>query len=253
MSETVCQRNTANNIAKVRARIQQAAGENGRDVKDIRLLAVSKTRSVDDIKDAFAAGISDFGENYAREAEGKIKLLAELPAYSALAWHFIGPLQANKTELIARHFAWLHSLDRLKIAERLSRQRQPGQAPLNICIQVNIDEESSKSGIGPEALPDFATAVVKLPQLALRGLMAIPAPLEAAPGDQDRLKCAFRNMQKLFRDLQRQFPKQDYPQHDIDTLSMGMSADLELALAEGSTLLRVGTDIFGPRNKHSQD
>jgi PLP dependent protein len=247
MSETVCQRKTANNIAKVRARIQQAARENARDVKDIHLLAVSKTRSVDDIKEAFAAGINDFGENYAQEALGKIVLLSALP----LSWHFIGPLQSNKTEIIAQYFAWLHSLDRLKIAERLSRQRQPQQAPLNVCIQVNIGDDVSKSGITPAALPDFAVALVKLPHLSLRGLMAIPAPAQQGSG-KDQLKYAFRSMRKLFEGLQLQFPKQQYPQLNIDTLSMGMSADLELAIAEGSTLVRVGTDIFGPRNRFSQ-
>lgn len=248
MSETVCQRNTADNIAKVRARIQQAARENARDVKDIRLLAVSKTRHVDDIKEAFAAGISDFGENYAQEAETKIKVLADAPAYATLVWHFIGPLQSNKTAIVARHFAWLHSLDRLKIAEQLSRQRPPSQPPLNVCIQVNIDDEVSKSGVKPEAVADLAAALVKLPNLALRGLMAIPAPLGAVPGDPDSLKCAFRQMRNLFQDLQKH-----YPRLAIDTLSMGMSADLELAIAEGSTLVRVGTDIFGPRPQHKQD
>jgi len=244
MLKTVCQRKTANNIAKVRARIQQAARENARDVKDIQLLAVSKTRSVEDIKEAFAAGISDLGENYAQEAETKIKALGDLP----LTWHFIGPVQSNKTEIIARHFTWLHSLDRLKIAERLSRQRQPSQAPLNVCIQINIDDEAAKSGIQPAELPAFAAELVTLPHLSLRGLMAIPAPVS-----QDQLKCAFSRMRTLFQALQQQFPKQQYPQLNIDTLSMGMSADLELAIAEGSTLVRIGTDIFGPRHEHSQD
>lgn len=239
MPETVCQRKTANNIAKVRARIQQAALENARDVNDIRLLAVSKTRSAEEIKAAFAAGISDFGENYAQEAENKIKALAGLP----LTWHFIGPLQSNKTEIIARDFAWLHSLDRQKIAKRLSQQRQPGQQPLNVCIQINIDDEAPKSGIRPAELSAFVDELVKLPHLALRGLMAIPAP-----AGEDQLKCAFSRMQKLFQGLQQQFP-----QLAIDTLSMGMSADLEWAIAEGSTLVRVGTDIFGPRNRHRQD
>lgn len=244
MSETVCQRKIANNIAKVRARIQQAAQGNARDVNGIRLLVVSKTRSVDDIKEALEAGIRDFGENYAQEGESKIKALAD----PTLVWHFIGPLQSNKTEIIARHFAWLHSLDRLKIAQRLNQQRQPQQAPLNICIQINIDDEAAKAGIAPDELPALAAQLVKLPHLALRGLMAIPAPLEAAPGDPDRLKYAFRRMRTLFSDLQQQFP-----QLNIDTLSMGMSADMELAIAEGSTLVRVGSDIFGPRNEHSQD
>jgi len=250
MSETVCQRKTANNIAKVRARIQQAAVENSRDVNSIRLLAVSKTRSSGNVREAFAAGISDFGENYAQEAESKIKELADLP----LIWHFIGPVQSNKTEIIAEHFAWLHSLDRLKIAERLSRQRQAHQAPLNVCIQVNIDSESSKSGIKPAELPGFAAELVKLPHLMLRGLMVIPLPLlQTTPESKDQLKCSLSRMRELFQALQQQFPKQQFPQLTIDTLSMGMSADLELAIAEGSTLVRVGTDIFGSRQGHHQD
>ena len=238
MSKTICQRKTADNIAKVRARIQQAALENHRDVNRVGLLAVSKAHSCEDIRTAFDAGIHDFGENYVQEAETKIKALSDL----SITWHFIGALQSNKTALIAEHFAWLHSLDRLKIAEKLSFQRR-GSAPLNVCIQVNIDEEVSKSGIVPEALPDFAAELVKLPNLALRGLMAIPAPVpENSDSGQDQLKYAFRRMHQLFQALQRQFP-----QRQIDTLSMGMSADLELAIAEGSTLVRVGTDIFGAR------
>jgi pyridoxal phosphate enzyme (YggS family) len=245
MPETVCQRKTSNNIAKVRARIQQAALKNDRDVNSIRLLAVSKTRSSHELREAFDAGISDFGENYVQEAEVKIKALDDLP----IVWHFIGPVQSNKTALIAEHFTWLHSLDRLKIAERLSRQRPESLAPLNVCVQINIDDEVSKSGIRSHELAAFADELIKLPGLSLRGLMAIPDPTLG----KDQLKYSFRAMRVLFEMLQLQFPKQQFPQLDIDTLSMGMSADLELAIAEGSTLVRIGTDIFGSRNKQNQD
>jgi len=244
MSKNTNQRKIADNIAKVRGRIQQAALENNRDVNSIRLLAVSKNHGSGELRSAFEAGIRDFGENYAQEATNKVKALLDLP----IDWHFIGPLQSNKTTLIAEHFAWLHSLDRLRIAEKLSRQRLASQTPLNVCIQINIDHEASKSGIAPDQLANFAAALVKLPHLALRGLMAIPAPVqpvftqEESVHIKDQLKCSFARMRQLFQALQQQFPQQA-----IDTLSMGMSTDLELAIAEGSTLVRVGTDIFGER------
>lgn len=225
---------TAVNIAKVRARIQQAARENRRDANSVRLLAVSKTRQSTDIRDAFVAGIHDFGENYVQEAEAKMSALGDLP----LVWHFIGPLQSNKTAFVAAHFHWVHSLDRLKIAQRLDEQHPKGLAPLNVCIQVNIDGETSKAGIAPETLRDFAAQVATLPQLSLRGLMAIPDPGQG----RDGLESAFVRMGELYRSLQQQFPRLP-----IDTLSMGMSTDLELAIAAGSTLVRIGTDIFGPR------
>lgn len=225
---------TAVNIAKVRARIQQAARENRRDANSIRLLAVSKTRQSTDIREAFVAGIRDFGENYVQEAEAKMCSLGDLP----LIWHFIGPLQSNKTAFVAEQFHWVHSLDRLKIAQRLSDQRPEGLGSLNICIQVNIDGEASKAGISPQALQDFAVQVAALPRLSLRGLMAIPDPGQG----RDGLEFAFAQMGSLYRSLQQQFP--GLP---VDTLSMGMSADLELAIAAGSTMVRIGTDIFGPR------
>lgn len=226
---------TAANIAKVRARLQQAARENRRDENSVRLLAVSKTRGSREIREAFAEGIRDFGENYAQEAEIKIAQLRDLP----LTWHFIGPLQSNKTAFVAMHFDWVQSLDRLKIAERLDRQRPATCPPLNVCIQVNIDNETSKGGIRPEELVEFAAALQAYPHLRLRGLMALPDPGLG----RDGLQSAFVRMAQLYRSLQ-----QRYPQLAIDTLSLGMSADLELAVAAGSTMVRIGTDIFGPRS-----
>lgn len=218
----------------MRGRIQQAARQSGRHEKDIRLLAVSKGHGADEIKEAWTAGLGDFGENYLQEAQSKQQQLATLP----LAWHFIGQLQSNKSAAVAEHFDWLHSLDRLKLAERLARQRPVGRPPLNICIQVNIDGEASKAGVEPGAVMDLARQVAGLPGLALRGLMAIPDPKRS----RDQLECSFKAMQALYRQLQLEMPDQQ-----IDTLSMGMSADLELAIACGSTLVRIGTDLFGPR------
>jgi pyridoxal phosphate enzyme (YggS family) len=234
MQTTACHRTITDNIAKVMARIQQALKQNGRPADSVRLLAISKTWGSRDIREAFEAGIRDFGESYAQEATQKVHELAALP----LIWHFIGPIQSNKTHLVAGHFDWLHSLDRLKIAERLSRQRPIGHPPLNICIQINIDREAGKSGIAAAELAEFASRVASLPRLKLRGLMAIPDPSR----EINQLKCSFGRMQQLFCQLQQQFP-----QGSIDTLSLGMSADLELAIAAGSTLVRVGTDIFGSR------
>ena len=232
----------ADNIAKVQARIQQAAHNNLRDVNQIRLLAVSKSQAVASIKEAISAGQREFGENYLQEALPKIEALAG----QGLAWHFIGPVQSNKTAAIAGHFDWLHSLDRITVAERLSRQRPTGMPDLQCLVQLNLDDESSKSGIAVEALPGFVQKIAKLPGLALRGLMVIPAPrdLETAAG-RDQLECAFRRTREQLEGLRR-----DWPELPLDTLSMGMSADLELAIAQGSTLVRIGTDVFGPRPPH---
>jgi pyridoxal phosphate enzyme (YggS family) len=216
------------NIAKVRERIRRACIKNGRDANAVTLLAVSKTRGSDAIRAAAGAGVIDIGENYCQEALEKIAALTDLK----LNWHFIGPLQSNKTRAIAEHFAWVHSVDRLKIAQRLSEQRPLELPPLNICLQVNIDAEPSKAGSAPAALPDLIEAVMPLPNLRLRGLMAIP---EANQG-----RGSFARLRELF-ETQRQC----WPQ--LDTLSMGMSADFEEAIAEGATIVRVGTDIFGAR------
>lgn len=217
-------------IAKVRARIREAAQGVGRDPAGIGLLAVSKTQPAEAIRAAYACGQCDFGENYLQEALGKQQALSDLP----LCWHFIGPIQSNKTKAIAEHFAWVHSVDRLKIAQRLSEQRPAGLPALNICLQVNVSGEASKSGCAPEELPALAAAVAALPHLRLRGLMAIPEPTDD-PAEQ---RAAFARL----RELQARLP------YELDTLSMGMSHDLESAIAEGATWVRIGTALFGARD-----
>jgi len=196
----------------------------------VGLLAVSKTKPASDLREAYAAGLRDFGENYLQEALGKQAELSGLP----LIWHFIGPIQSNKTRAIAENFAWVHSVDRLKIAQRLSEQRPADLPPLNICIQVNVSGEASKSGCTPEDLPALAQAISALPNLRLRGLMAIPEPTE----DSDEQNAAFAAVRTL----------QDQLNLPLDTLSMGMSHDLEAAIAQGATWVRIGTALFGARN-----
>ncbi|MDR8015114.1 YggS family pyridoxal phosphate-dependent enzyme [Ectopseudomonas guguanensis] len=220
----------AENIAKVGARIREAAQASQRNLADIGLLAVSKTKPADAIREAHAAGLRDFGENYLQEALEKQAALSDL----ALIWHFIGPIQSNKTRPIAEHFDWVHSVDRLKIAQRLSDQRPAHLAPLNICLQVNVSAEDSKSGCSPEELPELARAVSALPNLKLRGLMAIPEPTD----DVAAQHAAFARLRQLRDDLAL----------DLDTLSMGMSHDLEAAIAEGATWVRIGTALFGARD-----
>ena len=220
----------AGNIAQVEARIRAAAEAVQRDVTSIHLLAVSKTKPAAALREAYAAGIRDFGENYLQEARAKQVELTDLP----LSWHFIGPIQSNKTRAIAENFAWVHSVDRLKIAQRLSEQRPADLAPLNICIQVNVSGEASKSGCTPADLPALANAISALPRLKLRGLMAIPEPTE----DRAAQDAAFAAV----RDLQASL---NLP---LDTLSMGMSHDLESAIAQGATWVRIGTALFGARD-----
>ena len=220
----------AGNIARVEARIRAAALAVQRDVTSIHLLAVSKTKPAGALREAHAAGIRDFGENYLQEARAKQLELADLP----LCWHFIGPIQSNKTRDIAEHFAWVHSVDRLKIAQRLSEQRPANLPPLNICIQVNVSGEASKSGCTPADLPALAAAISALPRLKLRGLMAIPEPTE----DRAEQDAAFA----LVRSLQERLNM------GLDTLSMGMSHDLESAIAQGATWVRIGTALFGARD-----
>lgn len=224
----------ADNISQVSARIAAAALQAQREPGQVGLLAVSKTKPAAAIREAFAAGIHDFGENYLQEALGKQGELADLP----LIWHFIGPIQSNKTRAIAEHFAWVHSVDRLKIAQRLSEQRPAALGPLNICIQVNISGEASKSGCAPDDLQALATAIQALPNLHLRGLMAIPEPTDD-PAAQD---AAFARVRALQTSLHM----------PLDTLSMGMSHDLEAAIAQGATWVRIGTALFGARN-YGQD
>jgi pyridoxal phosphate enzyme (YggS family) len=223
------------NIAKVRDRIQQAARKSDRDVTDITLMAVSKTRPAPAIAEAhLQAGISHFGENYVQEAESKLVTLSHLP----LIWHFIGPLQSNKTRLVAEHFQWLHTLDRLKIAQRLQEQRPKNLPRLNVCIQINIDDERSKAGLALTDVPAFIEAIHSMDRLAVRGLMVIPKANQPAAATLT----SFQRTAQCLRELQQQFPALP-----LDTLSMGMSADLELAIEAGSTIVRVGTDIFGAR------
>jgi pyridoxal phosphate enzyme (YggS family) len=221
----------AENIAKLGERIREAAQASQRDFTQVGLLAVSKTKPSTAIRQAHAAGLRDFGENYLQEALGKQAELTDLP----LIWHFIGPIQSNKTKAIAEHFDWVHSVDRLKIAQRLSEQRPAHLPPLNICLQVNVSGEASKSGCSPQELPALAAAVAQLPRLNLRGLMAIPEPTD----DVDAQHQAFATVRTLQASL-------DLP--TLDTLSMGMSHDLEAAISEGATWVRIGTALFGARN-----
>ena len=220
----------ADNILQVSSRIQAATQAANRSEDSVQLLAVSKTKPAQALREAYAAGLRNFGENYLQEALGKQLELADLP----LIWHFIGPIQSNKTRSIAEHFAWVHSVDRLKIAQRLSEQRPEGLTPLNICLQVNVSGEASKSGCTPEALPALASAIAALPRLKLRGLMAIPEPTD----DRVAQEAAFAQVRQL----------QDSLGLDLDTLSMGMSHDLEAAIAQGATWVRIGTALFGARD-----
>ncbi|MEJ5061151.1 MULTISPECIES: YggS family pyridoxal phosphate-dependent enzyme [unclassified Pseudomonas] len=227
----------ADNISLVSSRIHAATIAANRAENSVQLLAVSKTKPAQALREAYAAGLRDFGENYLQEALGKQLELADLP----LIWHFIGPIQSNKTRAIAEHFDWVHSVDRLKIAQRLSEQRPADLPPLNICIQVNVSGEASKSGCTPADLPALANAISELPHLKLRGLMAIPEPTE----DRAVQDAAFAAVQSLQASL-------NLP---LDTLSMGMSHDLESAIAMGATWVRIGTALFGARGSqqmHSQ-
>lgn len=224
-----------NNISTVSRRIEQAARDAGRDPGEVLLLAVSKTRSAEDICSAMAAGLTHFGENYVQEAVEKIEQLAE----KNLQWHFIGPLQSNKTRAVAEHFHWVHSVDRLKIAQRLSEQRPAQLGPLNICLQVNIDNEASKSGFTAEEVMAAARKIARLPNLRLRGLMAIPQ----AQQNIEKQKVAFAELHQLLEQINQSLDNFE----KLDTLSMGMSNDLEAAISQGSTIVRVGTDIFGKR------
>ena len=227
MNDTV-----SNNLQKVRKRIELASAAAGRAADAVKLLAVSKTMPAQAVREAHAAGQSAFGENYIQEGVDKIAALADLP----LEWHCIGPIQSNKSKLVAENFAWVHSIDRLKIAERLSAQRPNHMPPLQVCLQVNVDGGNNKSGVAPQELLALAQAVAKLPHLQLRGLMTIPEPA----ANELAARTVHRQAKELFDSL-------NAAGLNLDTLSMGMTADLEAAIAEGSTCLRVGTAIFGVR------
>ena len=226
----------ASNLQSVRERIARACAAAGRDVNEVTLLAVSKTFAADAVREAFAAGATAFGENYIQEAVDKMALLADLP----LRWHCIGPVQSNKTRLVANHFDWAHSVDRLKTAQRLSQQRPESLAPLQVCIQVNVDGGATKSGVLPEEAEALAREVARLPRLRLRGLMTIPEPSEDYGAQLGVHRCARALFDRL---CDAGLP--------LDTLSMGMTADLEAAIHAGSTMVRVGTAIFGTRPPRS--
>ena len=218
------------NIAQVKLQISSACQNAHRKPNEVTLLAVSKTKPINMLEQAYDAGQRDFGENYLQESVDKISQLAHLPE---AVWHFIGPIQANKTNLIAQHFSWVHSVDRAKIAKRLNEHRSGQDTPLNICLQVNISGEESKSGVLLDELPALLAVIETCDNLCLRGLMAIP--------EKNASQASFKQMQSLFIALQKNYPT-------IDTLSMGMSADMQLAINAGSTIVRIGSAIFGSRN-----
>jgi pyridoxal phosphate enzyme (YggS family) len=227
------------NLQAVHDVIATAAQQAGRAQEAVTLLAVSKTFGPDAVLAALQAGQRAFGENYLQEAIDKIAALAACAPEARLEWHFIGPIQSNKTRPVAQHFDWVHTVDREKIAQRLSEQRPVGLAPLNICLQVNISGEASKSGVAPADLPQLARSVAALPNLKLRGLMAIPE----AEVEFERQRAAFGRLRRLYEQLRADG-------FELDTLSMGMSADLPAAILEGATIVRVGRAIFGARNDH---
>jgi len=222
----------ASGLQNVRARIKGIAEKIGRQPETITLLAASKTNPAERLREAFAAGQTIFGENYLQEALVKISLLTDLP----IEWHFIGPIQSNKTKRIAENFAWVHSVDRKKIADRLSKDRPESLPPLQICLQVNVSGEDSKSGVAPEEIADLAAHVISLPRLKLRGLMAVPEITTATALQRSQ----FRMLREAYDQLRRD-------SYDLDTVSMGMSEDMDIAIEEGATMVRVGTAIFGPR------
>jgi len=224
----------ASNLQQVRERIAIACKAAGRPVQSVTLLPVAKTFSATAVREVVAAGARCCAENYVPEALEKMRALADL--HEPIEWHLVGPLQGNKTRAVAEAFDWVHSIDRLKIAQRLSEQRGEGKPPLQLCLQVNISGEASKSGVRADEAAALAAAVARLPRVRLRGLMAIPEPAD----DFDAQRRPHRALRELLAALNDRG-------HRLDTLSMGMSADLEAAIAEGATIVRVGTAIFGPR------
>jgi pyridoxal phosphate enzyme (YggS family) len=224
--------NLAERLGDIRNRIRQATVAAGRDVDSVTLLAVTKAQPADAIREAAACGLEHFGESYVKEALPKIETLRGLE----LTWHFIGQVQANKTRAVAENFAWVHGVDRLRIAQRLSEQRPYHAPPLNVCLQVNVGGEASKGGVTPAELPELAAAVAVLPQISLRGLMCLPPPED----DRARQRHWFAETARLMQSLH-------VPGTTLDTLSMGMSGDFEAAIAEGATIVRIGTALFGAR------
>ncbi|CAE6509294.1 MAG TPA: YggS family pyridoxal phosphate-dependent enzyme [Nitrosomonas nitrosa] len=222
----------ATRLQTVKSRIAEAARNAGRSPDDILLLAASKTNPPEKLREAWEAGQTVFGENYLQEGLIKIRALSDLP----IEWHFIGPIQSNKTKPIAENFSWVHSIDREKIATRLSSARPESLPPLQVCVQVNVSGEVTKSGVDPEQAVELAAFVSQLPRLKLRGLMAVPELTSATALQREQ----FQVMRAIFEQLKRDG-------FDVDTLSMGMSEDMDMAIAEGATIVRVGTAIFGPR------
>lgn len=226
--------NTRNRFVHINQRIMQAFSQSGRSSDDpVTLLAVSKRHSLEKINELYQLGQRDFGESYLQEALTKI----DTSPYSDIIWHFIGPIQSNKTKDIAHNFQWVHSVDRLKIARRLSAQYADKAKPLNICLQINISQETQKSGFSSSEIFTLIEEIIKLPNLSIRGLMAIPKSTD----DTAQQKKAFHQLKELMQQLNQQFKL------NMDTLSMGMSNDLESAIAEGATIIRIGTALFGPR------
>lgn len=230
------QNTIAQNIEHVRECITKAETQYGRHPGSVQLLAVSKTRPIEDIRAALTVSQYHFGENYLQDALPKILDIADTPFAGKVQWHFIGPIQSNKTQSIARHFNWVHSIDRLKVAQRFSQQREEQQAPLNVCIQVNSSHENTKSGVSAEEVITLAKEICTLPNLQLRGLMTIPEATDVF--EQQRLPF------KLLRELKDELNTIGI---HLDTLSMGMTNDMDAAIAEGSTMVRIGTAIFGAR------
>ena len=224
------------NLLNIKNEIAEIAKKCERDPNTIQLIAVSKTKPVEQIMEAINAGQLAFGENYVQEGIEKIQYFEKNMPNNDLIWHFIGPLQSNKSKLVAEHFDWMHTIDRFKIAQRLSDQRPNHMAKLNVLIQVNISQEASKSGVKPEEVADLVKQIVTLPNLNLRGLMAIPE----IENDYDKQLNVFTKMQQLLQSLQKDYPF-------MDTLSMGMSGDMQAAIVAGSTMVRIGTAIFGAR------
>ena len=221
-------------MQQVRLEVAEAERQFGREPGSVKLLAVSKTQKAADVLALAQLGVSDFGENYVQEARVKIEQLGEFP----LTWHFIGPIQSNKTRQIAGCFHWVHSVDRVKIAQRLNAARAPDMPPLNVCIQVNIDDETSKSGVEADGVERLADQLVLLSRLKLRGLMGLPAPAD----DFSTQRCAFMKLRRL----QERLIDTGYR---LDTLSMGTTNDMRAAVAEGATIIRIGTALFGPRTR----
>jgi PLP dependent protein len=228
-------------LSEVRDQLALAAKASGRSPSEICLLAVSKTFPASDIRLAYDAGQRCFGENYVQEGIEKIADLSDLR--DQIEWHFIGPLQSNKTKLVSENFDWVHSIDRLKIAQRLNEQRPKNFKPLNVCIQVNISEENSKSGVNPNEVLDLCLAISQMPMLRLRGLMSIPEPTD----DEVKQRAAHHLLYKILQNLKNN-PQLSNSRTQLDTLSMGMSSDMKAAIQEGSTMVRIGTAIFGKRN-----